>query len=82
MTVLRSAPAEDRSSIIRAKTLLDADDITGMFAAAVSSGKTTPLNALVREFTPEERLILIEDTSELHPRHANSSAACSTREPR
>jgi type IV secretion system protein VirB11 len=59
-------------------------DIAGMLAAAVrarknilisggtSTGKTTFLNALLREVPPDERLILIEDTPELHVRHANA----------
>lgn len=62
---------------------LAAGDIAGMLAAAVrarknilvsggtSTGKTTFLNALLREVPTEERLILIEDTPELQIRHAN-----------
>ena len=58
--------------------LLAAGDIAGMLAAAVkarknilvsggtSTGKTTFLNALLREVPSQERLILIEDTPELH----------------
>jgi len=63
---------------------LKAGDISGMLAAAVrarknivvaggtSTGKTTFLNALLREVPAEERLILIEDTPELYLRHANA----------
>jgi type IV secretion system protein VirB11 len=62
---------------------LDRGDISGMLAAAVrarknilvsggtSTGKTTFLNALIREIPPHERLILIEDTPELKVRHDN-----------
>ena len=58
-------------------------DIAGMLAAAVrarknmlisggtSTGKTTFLNALIREIPAAERLILIEDTPELKVRHPN-----------
>ena len=58
-------------------------DLRGMLAAAVrarknilvsggtSTGKTTFLNALLREVAAEDRLILIEDTPELHVAHDN-----------
>lgn len=63
--------------------LLARGDIAGMLAAAVrarrnilvsggtSTGKTTFLNALIREIPSEERLIFIEDTPELTMRHPN-----------
>jgi type IV secretion system protein VirB11 len=63
--------------------MLAAGDLSGMLAAAVrarknilvsggtSTGKTTFLNALLREVPPEERLILIEDTPELYVRNEN-----------
>jgi type IV secretion system protein VirB11 len=66
------------------RSLLDSGDIAGLLAAAVrarknilisggtSSGKTTFLNALIREIPAEERLILIEDTPELTLRHPNA----------
>ena len=41
-------------------------------AGGTSTGKTTFLNALLREVPAEERLILIEDTPELFIRHANA----------
>lgn len=68
----------------RLEAMLAAGDVAGMLAAAVrarrnilvsggtSTGKTTFLNALLREIDPAERLILIEDTPELHMRHANA----------
>jgi type IV secretion system protein VirB11 len=63
---------------------LNSGDIAGLLSAAVkarrnilvsggtSTGKTTFLNALLREVPAEERLILIEDTPELSVAHENS----------
>ena len=67
----------------RLAALLEAGDVAGMLSAAVkgrknilvsggtSTGKTTFLNALIREVPAQERLILIEDTPELHQHHDN-----------
>lgn len=64
--------------------LLDSGDTAAFLAAAVkarktivvaggtSTGKTTFLNALLKEIAPSERLILIEDTPEIRLDHANS----------
>jgi len=64
--------------------LLDDGDVAGMLSAAVrarknilvsggtSTGKTTFLNALIREIPAGERLIFIEDTPEIHLHHANA----------
>jgi type IV secretion system protein VirB11 len=43
-----------------------------LVSGGTSSGKTTFLNALLREVPRDERLILIEDTAELHVEHENS----------
>lgn len=63
---------------------LQAGDVAGLLGAAVrgrrnilisggtSTGKTTFLNALIREVPHEERLIFIEDTPELHLHHPNA----------
>jgi type IV secretion system protein VirB11 len=45
---------------------------TIIVSGGTSTGKTTFVNALLREIPPTERLILIEDTPELEFEHANS----------
>ncbi len=69
---------------VELRTLLESCRITEFLRGAVrarknivvsggtSTGKTTFLNALVREIPPEERLILIEDTPEIVLHHANA----------
>lgn len=48
-------------------------------AGGTSTGKTTFLNALMREIPDDERLILIEDTPELTVEHQNSVGLVSVR---
>lgn len=43
-----------------------------LISGGTSSGKTTLLNALVKEIPEDERLIFIEDTPELEIRHPNA----------
>ena len=43
-----------------------------LVAGGTSTGKTTFLNALIAEIPADERLIFIEDTSELQIQHANA----------
>ena len=74
------ASAVDRDLAV----MLDSGDIPATLAAAVkarknilvsggtSTGKTTFLNALLREVPRNERLILIEDTPELRVPHENA----------
>ena len=81
-TVRGTAPGKSDTDL-RLAELLAAGDVAGMLAAAVkarknilvsggtSTGKTTFLNALIREIPAGERLILIEDTPELHQHHDN-----------
>jgi type IV secretion system protein VirB11 len=45
---------------------------TIMISGGTSTGKTTFLNALMKEIPPEERLVLIEDTAEVVLPHENA----------
>lgn len=77
----RPVPREDDAELA---ALLESSDVAAMLRAAVlgrrnilvsggtSSGKTTFLNALLREVPLHERLILIEDTPELQLPHPNA----------
>lgn len=72
------------AALDRVRWLVDAGDIAAALREAVrgrlnilisggtSSGKTTFLNALIREIPDEERLILIEDTPEIRLTHKNA----------
>lgn len=50
-----------------------------LVSGGTSTGKTTFLNALIREIDSDERLILIEDTPELVMRHANAIGLVASR---
>lgn len=75
------------------RTLSDEGDATGLLKTAVanrrnilisggtSTGKTTFLNALIREIPLQERLILIEDAPELDLRHPNGVGLLAARSP-
>ncbi|MGR4893623.1 P-type DNA transfer ATPase VirB11 [Sphingopyxis sp. LARHCG72] len=78
-------PGHGQSAVVdRVRGLVDAGDIATALREAVrgrlnilisggtSSGKTTFLNALIREIPVQERLILIEDTPEIRLAHENA----------
>lgn len=54
---------------------------TIVISGGTSSGKTTLLNALVKEIGAEERLIAIEDTAEIRLVHPNSVGLIAARSP-
>ena len=81
----RSVSLDEGSDQDRAlQAVLDGGDIAGFLKMAVqgrkniivsggtSTGKTTFLNALVKEIPAQERLIVIEDTPEVRLDHANA----------
>ncbi len=43
-----------------------------LISAGTDSGKTTLLNAMLKEISPRERLVIIEDAGELRPPQANA----------
>ena len=81
---VRAAGHGQAAAIERVRDLVDADDTAAALREAVrgrlnilisggtSSGKTTFLNALIREIPTHERLILIEDTPEVRLTHDNA----------
>ncbi|OYX35538.1 MAG: P-type DNA transfer ATPase VirB11 [Caulobacterales bacterium 32-69-10] len=81
----RRSGFEERSNIDQhLEALLDNGDVAGFLSDAVrarknmviaggtSTGKTTFLNALLKEVPDHERLIVIEDTPEVQIAHANA----------
>ncbi len=63
--VTAPAAAEVLRAAVRARKNL-------LVSGGTSTGKTTFLNSLLAEVPADERLILIEDTAELHLSHANA----------
>ncbi len=80
---VRTGSDAQSAALDRVRDLVDAGDMATALREAVrgrlnilisggtSSGKTTFLNALIREIPAEERLILIEDTPEIRLTHEN-----------
>src|SRR3546814_7123715 len=81
---VREAGRGQQATVERVRTQVDAGNIADALREAVqgrlnvlisggtSSGKTTFLNALIREIPAEERLVLIEDTPEIRLAHENA----------
>jgi type IV secretion system protein VirB11 len=66
----RSAdPSADPIAFLHAAV---AERATVLISGGTSSGKTTFLNALLREVPARERVVLVEDTPEIRLSHANS----------
>ena len=47
-------------------------------SGGTGAGKTTLLSALLAEVSPDERIVCVEDTRELHPRHPHVVALTTT----
>ena len=62
-------PAADPVAFLLAAV---AERATVLISGGTSSGKTTFLNALLREVPAHERIVLVEDTPEIRLAHANS----------
>jgi type IV secretion system protein VirB11 len=82
----RSSPLEEElGRLIRERRFADALSLAVrarkniIVSGGTSSGKTTFLNALLREIPDDERLILIEDTPELDTHHENQVGLVSVR---
>jgi len=67
---LRHAMAADGTAAMLALAVRQRRNI--LISGGTSTGKSTFLNALLREVPDDERLILIEDTPELQLRHENA----------
>lgn len=68
--LLYSAAAEEGAGAMLALAVRQRRNI--LISGGTSTGKSTFLNALLREIPDDERLILIEDTAELQLRHENA----------
>jgi type IV secretion system protein VirB11 len=83
-TSARSDPAREAAADADLEALIDAGDLIGFLKLAVkrrktvvisggtASGKTTLLNALVKEIARSERLVVIEDAPEIRLDHPNA----------
>ena len=63
--------ADELRSLVRSRQAFVVSGGTG-------AGKTTLLSALLAEVSPDERIVCVEDTRELHPRHPHVVALTTT----
>lgn len=78
-SMLSTAPMADAPGIIDLLRTAVREKRNILVSGGTSSGKTTFVNALLREIPSDERLILIEDTPELQVNHPNMVGLIATR---
>ena len=68
LAALRAGGALDATGVALLRSVL-AGRLALLVSGGTGTGKTTLLNALLGEVEPRERIVLVEDSEELRPRH-------------